>query len=231
MPSIAILCPTMGRPDICKLMIESVRKTAFNLKDIIIYLGLTEGDETRDKYTDMVIKYKELNVQIGLYEFPDWTMPMCHNELSKIAAKHELHYGMGDDCMFVTPGWDQALVEVYEKLENKIHVFSLLDNRDSKGMPAPVITKAYIDVMGWRIPPYFMHWYCDTWTTEIAKACGILTHLKDYILVHDKRVEKGIMDDTYWRVRKRGAVDRDAYVDQNCHHWLEVEKERLRKAL
>lgn len=231
MSTIAILCPTMGRPEICRAMIESVRKTAFELKDIVIYLGLTEGDEAKQQYMDMVLDYKGLNVKMGLYQFADWTLPMCHNKLSEIAEEHELHYGMGDDCLFVTPGWDAALKEKYEALENKIHVFSLLDNRDPLGMPAPVMTKAYIDAMGWRIPPYFMHWYCDTWTTKIAKACNILTHLTDYMLIHDKKSEKGIQDETYHRVRNRGAIDRDAYVDQHCQHWVNVEIERLKAQL
>lgn len=231
MSSIAILCPTMGRPEMCHTMIESVRKTAFDLKDIVFYLGLTEGDETKQKYMDMVLDYKSLNIKIGLYEFPDWTLPLCHNKLSEIAIDHELHFGVGDDNIFVTPGWDKALKESYDALTNKIHVFSLLDNRDPKGMPASIMTKAYIDAMGWRLPPYFMHWYCDTWTAEIARANNILTHLTEYMLVHDKQSEQGIKDATYNRIRNLGALDRDAYVDQNCKHWLGVEIERLRVML
>lgn len=231
MTKIAILCPTMGRPEICKTMIESIIKTAFDMNSIIIYLGITEGDETKQAYIDLVKEYKERKLQIGLYEFPDWTLPMCHNKLSEIAKDQELHYGMGDDCLFVTPGWDKALIDAYEKLDNKIHVFSLLDNRDPKGMPASIITKAYIDAMGWRLPPYFMHWYCDTWTAEIAKACNILTHLKDYMLVHDKKSEQGIKDATYHRVRQRGGVDRDGWINQKCQHFLDVEKARLMEAI
>lgn len=230
MTDIAILVPTMGRPVICSTMLDSIIGTANNLNSVFVLLGLTEGDECKKDYVDLVKKYKE-KMQIDLFEFPDWTLPMCHNVLSEIAIKHDLHFGVGDDQIFVTPGWDKALMDSYDALTNKIHMWSLLDNRDPKGMPAPIMSKEYIEAMGWRVPPYFMHWYCDTWSTEIAKANNILTHLTDYMLVHDKGPEKGVEDATFSRIRQRAGVDRDAWVDQKCHHFLDVEINRLKAKL
>lgn len=224
---IALLCPTMGRPHIIPTMIESLFKTA-NVGNLFLYLGLTEGETEIEKYIEISKAATARGLKTNIYQFPDWTLPMCHNELSKIAMQHEIHFGVGDDSIFATPGWDEAVIEAYEKLENKIHVFSLLDNRDHEGMPAPIITRAYIEAMGWRIPPYFMHWYCDTWTTEIAKANNCLTHLKDYLLIHDKKAEQGVTDGTWSRIRSRGGIDRDHYIASRCSHFLEIEINRLK---
>lgn len=232
MSKIAMLLTTFGRSEMCRIVLESISKTAFNKKNIGVFIGLSEGDKDIQKYTEMIKQScKEFGLDISVYIFRDWTLAMCHNVLSEKTMDYDLHFGVGDDTIFRTPGWDETIIKSYKALDNKIHMWSLLDNRDAKGMPAPCISREYIQAMGWRVPPYFMHWYCDTWTTEIAKANNCITHLTDYLLFHDKQSERGIKDEAYYRIRHRGGYERDSYMAESCKHFLEVEKKRLGKII
>lgn len=231
MTRIAMLCPTMGRPQLLREMIDSVIRTADDIDNISIFLALTDCDDMIDEYRTIVGEKKELGFNISISIFPDWTLPMCHNMLAQRAASFDICFPVGDDLKFSTPAWDKALRDQYEALDNKIHVWSFLDSRDPEGNPAPAISREYIEAMGYLIPPIFMHWYCDTWTGAIARHAKCFTHLKEYLLVHDKKSEQGIEDETYNRIRRLGAVDRDTMVNQTCQHFLELEKTKLARIM
>lgn len=156
------------------------------------------------------------------------------NDLAEFAKEYsnlKLFMLGSDDMYFETPGWDKALLDHYNALENKIHVYALRDSRDASGTPHPIVTREYIDAMGYFMPPIFLHWFIDTWTVEIAKANGVFTHMKDYLLVHDKPSDKGQGDETHNRIRQWGWHDRDKWVNEKCAHFLVQEKYRLSMAI
>lgn len=208
--SIAILCPTRGRPEQFKRMCESADKTTVTNVEV---LALSNGE---DDYAE--------NVPTDLPTVMMW------NLLAKATDAKLLMLG-ADDTIFTTPGWDEALIDHYNKLENKIHVYALQDSRDPEGTPHPIVTREYIDAMGYFIPPIFLHWFVDTWTVQIAKANNCFTHLKHFGLTHDKPSDRGIIDDTHSRIRRMGWHERDTYVNQSCHHFLDNEIRRLDKAI
>lgn len=156
------------------------------------------------------------------------------NDLAKCAMENQRYnlFMLGsDDMYFETPGWDKALLDHYNALENKIHVYSLRDSRDPEGTPHPIVTREYIEATGYFLPPIFLHWYVDSWTVGIAKANGCFTHKKDYLLVHDKPSDRGKGDDTHNRIRAWGWRERDEYVAKTCQHFLDAEKVRLGNAI
>lgn len=221
---IAILCPTRGRPEQCKYMVDSVRLTSAT--QINVHLVI-DGDDTE------YLKF-----------FPDYeshpringSQPTSHKwNMLAIEAMKDLENKLfmlgSDDMYFETDGWDKALIDHYNALENKIHVYALRDSRDAMGTPHIIATREYIEAMGYFVPPIFLHWFIDTWTVEIAKANNCFTHLTEYTLVHDKPSDRGMADDTHNRIRDFGWHDRDKYVNDTCGHFLELEKQRLRWAL
>lgn len=163
-------------------------------------------------------------------------MPTAHkwNRLAECAMQFtDLNLFMlgSDDMYFDTPGWDKALIDHYNALENKTHVYHLQDSRDVDGTPHPIVTREYIEAMGYFVPPIFLHWHVDSWTVQIAKANDCFTHLRDYKLVHDKPSDKGEFDETFNRIRQWGWRDRDQYVNDACQHFLAQEKRRLSVAM
>jgi hypothetical protein len=150
------------------------------------------------------------------------------SEAAMVGGENKLFMLGADDMIFETEGWDKALIDHYNALENKIHVFSLQDSRDIDGTPHIICTREYIEAMGYFLPPLFLHWYVDSWTAEIAKANGCFTHLRDYKLTHDKPSDQGKPDETHSRIRQFGWHERDKWVNDHCQHFLRHEKDRLK---
>lgn len=211
---IAILTPTRGRPEQYRRMVDSAFGTSE--KNIYVYSGSNGGDNYADT------------------QFPV-DIPTCYmwNDLAKQALENESNrfFMLGaDDMLFATPGWDRALQDHYDALENKIHVYHLQDSRDLNGTPHPIVTREYIKAMGYFLPPIFLHWYVDTWTVALAKEVGCFTHMKDYILIHDKASDKGKADETHNHIRQMGWTmrDRDLWDGQFCTRMLYHDIGRLR---
>lgn len=225
---IAILCPTRGRPEQCRRMIESVFATT--TEPIEIFLYVADDDPRMDDYNKLSLSYGH---EDDVFWCHGVDHPTVHkwNYLSQQASDAKILMLAADDTYFTTPGWDQALSSHYEKLENKIHVYHLQDSRDPDGTPHPIVTREYIDAMGYFMVPIFLHWFVDTWAVSAAKACGIFTHLKNYTMVHDKPSDHGQPDETHSRIRRIGWYERDKYVNETCQHYLGLEKQRLAKAL
>lgn len=219
---ITIICPTRGRPEMCKRMIESVRATADSEVEIILGIG---GEDGKEVFAE---NYYGYDISLAQKTILMHQMPVVHviNELAKHAAG-DLIMIAGDDTIFATPHWDLELEKHYAQLYNKIHVYSLRDSRDEDGTPHPIATKEYVRAMGYFFTPVFNHFFPDTWMVDIAKSNQCFTHLKDYLLVHDKPSDRGIQDDTFKRVRDFGWLNRDRAVNDSCQHFLQVEKQRL----
>lgn len=209
---IAILCPTRGRPLQYQRMVESANSTVTSK---ITLLSCTNDEKT---------------TYVGNHFPQDCPTVFMWNELAKAAMKNDkikLFMLASDDIVFATPGWDQAIINHYSRLEDKIHVYHLQDSRDPEGTPHPVITREYMAHMGYFVPPIFLHWFVDTWTTSIAKDSGCFSHFKDFILIHDKPSDRKEGDATHTRIRNCGWYERDKAVNESCRHFLEFEKKRL----
>lgn len=212
---IAILCPTRGRPEQFNRMRESVDQTSLCAK---VYAG------THDR------RGYDFRAQ-SVFDYPD-NLPTAHkwnNMAVNLLNDQSLKLFMlgADDMIFEAPGWDKALIDHYNALENKVHVYALQDSRDKNGTPHPIVTREYIEQMGYFLPPIFLHWFSDTWTVEIAKFNNCFTHLTDYTLRHDKPSDRGQPDETHSRIRQWGWHVRDEWVAEKCAHFLEHEKQRL----
>lgn len=212
--TIAILCPTRNRSKLFQRMTGSIKNTANS--NIHIFSGSNGADDY-------------VNTQFPVDAPTCWMW----NRLAELALDHteaKLFMLGADDIIFTTPCWDRALLDHYNALENKIHVYALRDSRDPDGTPHPIVTREYIEAMGYFLPPIFLHWFVDSWTVDIAKANNCFTHLTDYQLVHDKPSDKnnGIGDETHNHIRQMGWLDRDSWVNEHCQHFLKLEKARLK---
>lgn len=208
---ISLLCPTRGRPDQFKRMCESAQTTATT--SISVY-AVSNGDDDYVGRAPVDCPTSYLWNKLALSALRDTR----NLKLFMLAA---------DDTIFSTPGWDKALIDHYNSLENKIHVYALQDSRDPDGTPHPIVTREYIDAMGYFVPPIFLHWFVDSWTVDIARHNNCFTHMRDFLLVHDKPSDRGEGDETHNRIRRMGWHDRDQYVNKTCKHFLELEKQRL----
>lgn len=225
--TIAIICPSRGRPEKMLRMWQSARKTAHDTNNVTLYLGVDEDEQ--ELYAQAIAPDTSI---VGFYPLKDWGVVHSINKLVQKALfdearRHTLFIVAADDTIFTTPHWDKALLDHYNALENKIHAYALLDSRDAEGTPHPIATRAYIEAQGYFYCPIFLHWWADSWMVSVAKHCGVFTHMKDYLLVHDKPSDFGKADSTHIRIRERGWQDRDRHVAGSCGHFLDAEKQRM----
>lgn len=210
-------------------MIESAFATA---KNFSIHIYVADDDPEMDAYNELSKSFG-LEYNVFWYHGIDYPTVYKWNYLEQLAKTYDpdLYMLAADDIIFATPGWDTALMQHYNKLENKIRVYHLRDSRDDNGTPHVIVTREYVGAMGYFMPPIFLHWFIDTWTVEIAKATGSFTHFKEYELVHDKSSDRGKPDKTHNRIRQMGWHARDQAVNDSCQHFLEYEKLRLAKVV
>lgn len=234
--TIAIICPTKGRSQQCKRMVESVINTTST--HVTIYL-LIQSQKDKEDYdmlgmadlltnTKVTVFNSELKSNDSNAYLQNVPTAYLWNKLALQAymkdAAHSLFMLGADDMIFSTVGWDTKLLNHYNLLEDKTHVYHLQDSRDSDGTPHPFVTREYIDIMGYFLPPIFLHWFVDSWTVQIAKRNTCFTHLKDFLLVHEKPKAS---DETYDKIRQLGWHARDEYINEKCQHFLEHEVKRL----
>lgn len=234
--TIAILVPTRGRPEQFKRMVKSAAGTATDKDNYFIFSFIANDDHSYDSL-GINENWEDQGLRTRTWSGTCCSTVSTWNNLSEIAHLESVEGVLGrpnnlfmlgaDDTIFSTPGWDKALLDHYNNLEDKIHVYALKDSRDPAGTPHPIVTREYIDAMGYFLPPVFLHWYVDTWTVQIAKSAGCFTHLTDYELIHDKPSDKGKADETHNHIRRMGWRERDKYVNDTCQHFLEFEKQRL----
>lgn len=227
---IAILCPTRGRPEQCKRMIESAKSTSS------VHIEIALALDNMDQYENC-LELMDGRITLFRHVLPEnlptahkWNI-LCDNLIKNRVRPHKLFMLGADDMIFETPGWDKALIDHYNALENKIHVYALRDSRDPLGTPHPIVTREHIEALGYFMPPIFLHWFVDTWTIGISKANGAFTHLDQYLLRHDKPSDQGKPDETHSRIREWGWHERDKWVAERCKEYLNFEKMRLAMAI
>lgn len=214
---IAILCPSYRRNKLAKRLWD-------NIGDKATLYFCTDSIDLMD--------YKGIGIDTVNYLYADPNLPTVHkwNLLAEEALKNpdnKLFMLGADDMYFASHSWAEDLTEAYNKLENKIHLFAFQDSRDELGTPHPVVSREWIEALGYAFPPIFLHWQLDTWAVEIAKANNCFTHLIHHELVHDKPSDRGEYDQTHHRIRSFGWADRDAWVADKMQHLLSSEKARL----
>lgn len=221
--TIAILCPTRARPGLFRRMVDSAFATAHDKNNIKFYVALRKEEmESYEQYLQRNVYYV-VAMPDGLPTVFKWNTLAEYAQLDK---DNKLFMLAGDDMIFSTPLWDKALLELYDA---KPHIYSLLDSRSEDGTPHPIATREYIETMGYFLPPCFLHWFVDTWTVGIAKENNCFTHLKDYMLVHEKPWDKGIADETHNFIHQMGWLNSDRWTDERLKlTYYGTECQRLR---
>lgn len=226
---IELICPSKGRWDRLRRMWQSALRTASNPEQLYLRVGVLDTEKTN--YASALYN----DDQHTMYGVRDWSTCFSWNLMAEEAmedSKGKLFMLASDDTVFTTPHWDKALIDHYNALDSKIHVYHLQDSRDKNGTPHPIVTREYIEAMGCFLPPAFLHWYVDSWTVGLAKANNCFTHLQDYMLLHDKPSDKGDPDETHTDIRDRGWKVRDDWTWRKLQlEQYGFECQKLRKAI
>lgn len=157
-PTVSVLLPSRGRPDLLKNSIASLGKGNFE-----VLIRYDDDDKT------MPLKLSKKNVRqmkgtrVGYANFH-----LMVNELAK-QAKGDWLLLWNDDAIMRTTDW----VDTISRFDsNKPKVLNFFDTEDSQKNLFPVMSRAMYEAIG----HFSLSTHCDTWALDIANGTG--THVE-----------------------------------------------------
>jgi len=221
---ISFCCPSRGRPELAKRLIETATDTQKADTEFLFYLN--DDDEKLEQYKDLL---DERHYVVGPNQSTcfSWNM-MCEK------AKHDVVMLMGDDVQVKTKNWDQLIVDQFNKYKDKILMVVPTDGRSkgTKNLPDKVrlwddsplpaahfaVHKNWIKTLGYLAPPFFWHWYVDSYTQKIARKL----HRCLYLPTVEFKAKKILNDDAGKQIRNNlNIAQRDKFV------WSKVRERHL----
>lgn len=213
---ISILCPSRGRPEMAKKMVDTAKALAGGPLEILIYANI--DDPKIDQYVESI---DPQHLIIG----PDQSPVYSWNLLAE-RARYDLLFLMGDDAWFETQDWVPKIVNIFDQYPDKIAFVypSMEGHRWAKGVltadhcPHFILHKNWVNTLGYFVPPHFWHWYVDTWYREVAKKIGRLHRTTDIVVPTHVDLE----DDTGNRKDRLSNRERDHWLwRQTNKRWLQ----------
>ena len=190
---ISVLCPTRGRVQLCKRMIDSARDTGTNNNEILIYVD--DDDIDRHQYI----------VQAGADDCitgPSQRVGKSWNVLARAAKGDYLMMG-NDDLVYKTDGWDR-FNEITGLPDDDIFVawFNDGSGKSAGHCAFPIVSRKWYETLGYFTPELFHFLWHDTWIYDIGKLLHRCIYIKDILVEHRHfAFKKAEYDKTYRRHR------------------------------
>ena len=212
---ITFCVPSRGRPQLAKRLVDTANETAKYNTEFLFYLN--DDDPSLAGYKDLLSP--------ELYEVgPNQSTCYSWNQLA-CKSKNDVVMLMGDDVRVQTKNWDQLIIDEFNKFDDKILMVVPSDGRkkgsgrhhDSlpclwtdKPLPAAhfAVHKNWINKVGYLAPPFFWHFYVDTYTQKLARKLNRCMFLPTVTFKAKK-----IFDETAMAVRSNlNIAQRDKFV-------------------
>jgi hypothetical protein len=116
---ISFCIPSRGRPDLAKRLVDTATATQTGKTEFLFYLN--EDDTTLEKYKDLL---DEKHYTVG----PNQSTCYSWNLMAR-KAKHDIVMLMGDDVQIQTQGWDNIIVNEFNRYQDKILMVVPSDGR------------------------------------------------------------------------------------------------------
>lgn len=222
---ISLLVPSRERLNLKLTLISSIVTSVDDINNVELIFGIDEDDPTRDivyKIAKAVPFVKIVDIKnngkfIGINKI--WNLLYPH------ATGDILGY-IGDDMIFMTPGWDS---EIIEELTNKlpedkiklVHCFDGYRDRDEICVNA-FLHKKYTEVVGYLCREEFLINWSDRWLYQTMKAFDRVVWRSDIHIHHNHWVFGQRKKD---EVANRMLSDnKDKISDQM---WIKLAKDRI----
>ena len=193
---ISFSCPSRGRPDLAKRLVDTATETQKGQTEFLFYLN--DDDEKLEEYKDLL---DEKHYTIGPNQSTCYSWNLMANK-----ASHDIVMLMGDDVQIQTQDWDQLIVDQFNKYEDKILMVVPSDGRrkgtqnlgkevklwEDKPLPAAhfAVHKNWINTLGYLAPPYFWHFFVDSYTQKVARKLNRCLYLPTVVFKAKKIFDK-----------------------------------------
>jgi len=197
MPVISVLVPTRGRPHNMRRMVDSGRVTCGDRVEYVFYI---DDDDTPSR--DMAITLHNEGGDVFWTHGPRGTLNLSQlwNECYAIADESSMIMQHScDETVYRTDHWDIRVREAFDLWPDKIGLVYGRDGIHDQNLATHgFITRAWVDAVGYFVPPYFSSDYNDLWLHQVAQGVGRLHFLPDVFTEHlHPAVGKGPLDQTH----------------------------------
>jgi glycosyltransferase involved in cell wall biosynthesis len=215
---ISICCPTRGRPENIRRLINSIGETTSVLPEVVVYMD--DDDETELPATGLKI-----------IRGPRKTLSDCWNDCAKAATGDILMFA-GDDIVFKTKGWDRMVINTFESHPDKfIFVHGDDGHWGNQFGTHGFIHRKWYEAVGYLLPPYFVSDYGDTWLNDMANLLRRRVYL-NFVTEHlHPAWGKADLDQTHKERLARGAQADVAKVYAEMRPKLLEDVEKIREAV
>jgi hypothetical protein len=221
---ISFCCPSRGRPELAKRLIDTATETQKGNTEFLFYLN---DDDTRlEEYKDLLDE-KHYTVGPNQSTCYSWNL-MCEK------ASNDIVMLMGDDVQVQTQNWDQIILDQFDKFKDKILMVVPSDGR-AKGnknlskkitlwpdepLPAAhfAVHKNWTNTLGYLAPAFFWHWHVDSYTQKVARKLNRCLYLPTV----EFKAKKIMNDNAAKQIRSNfNIANRDQFV------WTKVRDRHL----
>jgi hypothetical protein len=198
-----VMVPTRGRPEQCRILIESYEETVAGDAGLLF---ITDDDD--DSYKDM-----DWGGAVHAVLSPrDCLTGILNRTALMYADEFDVLMTIGDDHVIRTPGWDKLLLAALDDMGGSGWVYP--DDRRRNDVPEIwAMTADVVKALGFFAIPDVSHFFCDNATGELGKRSGLLRYCPEAVIEHmHYSVTGGPRDATYAEAEdNHGGPDREAY--------------------
>ena len=146
--------------------------------------------------------------------------PRAANSLA-LGSDTDIVMMCGDDLVFRDDGWDDRLDEDAAKYPDDLFLFWFNEERSRHKFSCfPIVSRRWIETLGYFLPTVFEHYFADLWLMEVACRIGRAHFISDVVVQHlpvstgqtkddtwdsraDQREQRFARDEALWPFGKR----------------------------
>lgn len=207
MKTISLLCPTRNRIANTKRLIQSLKDTTTHPERVELLFYVDEDDTALSQYIDLIKEKEKALGRIEVVVGPAISVSQSWNTICKASTGTVLKMS-NDDLVYRTKGWDIRAEEEVNKFPDEIYCMWFNDQLHRRRMCTfPILSRKWVDTVGYFTPGIFNFFYNDTWIHNIGKRIGREHYVDNVIVEHlHFTVRKSEFDETYKRAREAELV-------------------------
>ena len=161
---LAISLATRGRP---QQVVDTILKSVANWTNpnTVLWVMVDNDDEPTINVLGRVLKGEKVKASVCVRED---TIAEKWNRIVRLEPDADLYLVAADDDPYVTPAYDQKLLDAASRFPDGIGmVYGHMANASFSGVVAP--TKGLVQKLGHIFPTFFPYWFVDHWTDDVAR--------------------------------------------------------------
>lgn len=205
-------------------MVDSGRETSYGRVEYVFYID-NDDPASVDMADALYLEGGDVRRIIG----PRILLSSMWNECQRV-ARHDIYQHSCDETIYRTAGWDTAVANAFDQWPDRIGIVYGRDGIHDQNLATHgFITRAWVDAVGYFVPPYFSSDFNDLWIFNVAQAIGRTCFLPDVFAEHmHPAVGKGPLDQTHQDRLQRHSQDN---VDQLWNQLINERQQDAQKLL